>query len=295
MMKAEQVLPFIPANPLLGDPAALARAMRDDGFLFFKGLFPREAVLGLRKAILDICSKMDWLKPGTDPMLGLCGHAPVAESGPDWARFYEQVQRLERFHRLAYDHAPKSVLDALFEEECFCLPAKIARLAFPGQEDKAVFAHQDYVYVQGSVDTVTCWVALGDLPGELGGLIVKPGSHKGGVQIPKKGQDGGHVFWSDPELPWYGTDYQAGDAVIFHSLTLHAGRPNTSIDRLRLSMDFRYCGLNHSVSEENRRPHSPRGRSLSWDQLDADWDPNFRRYWERLPVRWTTPQPYLFS
>jgi hypothetical protein len=53
-------------------------------------------------------------------------------------------------------------------------------------------------------------------------------------------------------------------------------------------MDFRYTGVSHTVCESNRPPHFHwSSERLSWDELDKNWDPAFRRYWESMPqIRW---------
>ena len=39
---------------------------------------------------------------------------------------------------------------------------------------------------------------------------------------------------------WASTDYQAGDVLLFTSLTAHSALPNSSSE-IRLSTDYRYC------------------------------------------------------
>jgi ectoine hydroxylase-related dioxygenase (phytanoyl-CoA dioxygenase family) len=157
-------------------------------------------------------------------------------------------------------------------------------VAFPDNA-RATPAHQDYLYIQGSLGTISCWVPLGDTPAAVGGLMLQPESHKAGFKVPRKHPGvGGNAIATDPSLPWLGTDFRAGDALLFTSLTVHAARPSTATDRLRLSQDFRYSGISHAVAADNLLPHySWLGPTFSWDNLDAGWDPSFRRYWERLP------------
>jgi len=43
-----------------------------------------------------------------------------------------------------------------------------------------------------------------------------------------------------PGIAWHTTDFKAGDALLFHSHTIHKALPNLTPDRLRLSTDNRY-------------------------------------------------------
>jgi ectoine hydroxylase-related dioxygenase (phytanoyl-CoA dioxygenase family) len=275
---------FTESNDLLGRPDEVRRRFKAQGYLFFRGLFPREKVLALRGAILGICRESGWIKDGTNLDDAITDHAPVMEGEDAWKPIYARIQKLEAFHRLPHEPAVAAVMEACFEEPVFRHPCTIGRVAFPDNE-RATPAHQDYLYIQGSIDTISCWVPIGDTPAAVGGLILQPESHKAGFKVPKKHPGvGGNVIATDSALPWLGTDFRAGDALLFHSLTVHAARPTTAPDRLRLSMDFRYSGLTHAVAEGNLLPHYAwLGSPFTWDELDADWDPSFRRYWERGP------------
>ena len=50
-------------------------------------------------------------------------------------------------------------------------------------------------------------------------------------------------------LTWVGGDYEIGDAIFFHSHTVHKALPNQSPDRIRLSVDYRYQGGSQPVTE----------------------------------------------
>ena len=60
-------------------------------------------------------------------------------------------------------------------------PMKISRLVFPQNTAFSTPPHQDFVPIQGTTDTYTCWIPLGDCPREHGGLTVRAGSHQSGV------------------------------------------------------------------------------------------------------------------
>lgn len=277
------------SNDLLNNPEAIGRRLRADGYLFLRELLPREGVLDLRRAVLKLCADAGWLRQGTDPIEGLTDHEPVMEGDPEHIAVYERIQSMESFHLLAHQPAVARVMEACFEEPVFCHPNKICRTAFPRDNARATPPHQDYLYIQGSTDTLTCWAPLGDLPHEYGGLMIQAGTHKAGFFIPHKHPGvGGHAIPVDESKPWLTTEFRAGDVFIFNSLTVHSAKPNTTPDRMRISMDFRYTGLSHAVSESNRLPHFhwAGGKLGSWDTLDGDWRTFPRRYWEDLPVQW---------
>ena len=82
------------------------------------------------------------------------------------------------------------------------------------------------------------------------------------------------------------TDYRAGDLLIFTALTIHAAAENHTPDVMRISIDFRYAGASHTISENWMDPHFHwTGSPFSWDGLDTDGrDSPTARYWERLPT-----------
>src|SRR5690349_5509116 len=106
METTETLVPFVDATPILHNPAELQGRMARDGFFFVKGLFPREAVLDLRRQILTICDKYGWLnraEPLMDAKINVaaasamepfCGVGVTQEA-------YADVYKLEAFHRLA--------------------------------------------------------------------------------------------------------------------------------------------------------------------------------------------------
>jgi len=278
------IQPLRESNEILDQSDLLRKRMRGEGYLFFRSLIATSKILALRRTILEICNDAGWIKSGSNLDDAMTDHPPVMEGEKDWIPAYARIQRLEAFHRLPHEPAVARVMEAIFEEPVFRHPLTIGRIAFPDNA-RATPAHQDYLYIQGSMETISCWVPLGDTPGAIGGLMIQPESHKAGFKVPKKHPGvGGNVIPTDPTLPWLGADFEAGDALLFTSLTVHAARPAIATDRLRLSMDFRYSGISHVVADGNFLPHYTwLGSPFTWDELDHDWDPAFRRYWERGP------------
>jgi hypothetical protein len=58
----------------------------------------------------------------------------------------------------------------------------------------------------------------------------------------------------EAEPGWLTTDFDAGDVLVFHSLTVHAAKYNHT-ERLRLSADFRYQSTGDPIEQGSLEPH----------------------------------------
>jgi ectoine hydroxylase-related dioxygenase (phytanoyl-CoA dioxygenase family) len=192
------------------------------------------------------------------------GAKPTTEGKADYMAVYRLVLRLPDFHNLPSDPALMAVAAKLLDcAEPFVHPRRIGRMAFPNYTEATTPPHQDHFYIRGAVETYSCWMPLGDVPVSLGGLAVWPGSHKRGFiehTAHFEGAVGGRGVYPDelakPEAPvWHTTDYRPGDALFFHSFTIHKALPNLSGDRMRLSTDNRYQRPHDEIEPGALRPH----------------------------------------
>ncbi len=92
--------------------------------------------------------------------------------------------------------------------------------------------HQDWPYWQGT-HKISVWVALDDATPENGCLKLLPGSHRSSVVHDGDNSDGagfGHRIRPDAvdESAAMTAALEAGGAVFFHDLILHASHPNTA-------------------------------------------------------------------
>ncbi len=288
---------FAQSNDLLNDSPALRKRLRDEGYLFLRDILPQDDVLSLRRQVMELCAEAGWLRPGTDVMAGLTDHEPILEGDEVWRPVYAKLQALEPFHRLKLHDDLRQIMEDLFQEPSFPLPNTIARLAFPRDNERGTQPHQDWHYIRGSTETISCWAPLGDIPQEVGGLRILRGSHKAGIMPPHAAEGpGGSTIDFDSSLPWLQADYRAGDVLLFKALTVHAAAPNYTPDVLRLSMDFRYAGQGHTVTIDSLKPHFfSIGEAFSWDVLDKNWrDSPTARYWERIPNLKAIPREKYF-
>jgi ectoine hydroxylase-related dioxygenase (phytanoyl-CoA dioxygenase family) len=146
---------------------------------------------------------------------------------------------------------------------------------------------------RGTHNQMTCWVPYGDVPYELGGLMVLEKSHKRldilkkyayrdvDVYCKNKKEDlakvengewvfSGTLSHNPPAIrnkfghKWLVADYKAGDLLTFNMLTVHAALDNRVPDSLRLSSDSRYQKASEPIDErwvgENPPGHGPDGK-----------------------------------
>ncbi len=273
------------ANDALNDPVELRARMKRDGYLFIKRLFDPDAVLALRKDMLTVIQNGGWLVADTDPMDGIADVSrKCTEGDPGYTDVYHQVYSLQSFHEAGHWPSALDVMGKIVDGPVFPHPAKIARIWFPQFTEHTTPVHQDFVHFQGSFDTYTCWAPVGECPIELGGLAVLPQSHHVGKVLDHKFSLGAGslvVEGAEQRGGWHSIDYEPGDALLFHSLTLHRALPNVTEDRLRVSLDNRYQSDLNPVAEHMLEPHLQGDPPvISWDEIYAAWtDATLQHYW----------------
>jgi hypothetical protein len=255
---------------LLPDGCALRARLAEDGFLFFRGLLPADDVQQVRGGVFAALGAAGWLADSATVEVPVPTAAAVREGGAGYFDAYIGIQRLQAFHELAHHHALTGLMELILDDPLLVHPRKIARTSLP-QDDEYTRPHQDFRLIQGSVDTLTCWVPLGDCPVSLGSLRMLRGSHLGGLidADAGKGPGGLQVEVEDDDPRWCTSDYRAGDAIVFTSLTVHGALRNNE-HRLRFSADFRYQSLLEPVLAASLDPHyAP--QVPDWSTLTRGW------------------------
>lgn len=271
--------PFLDSTDVLNDGPELRLRMQRDGYLFLRGLLPTAVVEGLRLQILAIAQEAGWLKVGTplaDAIADLNGFC--VEPEPAYMQKYHAMYKLPEFHAIQHHPNLLGLFARMLNETVLPHPRIIGRTIFPQREAFTTPPHQDFIPIQGTADTYTAWIPLSDLPTELGGLQVAAGSHQRGVYEFQPAMGAGGLAVTDPlEGTWAYSPFQQGDVLIFHSMTVHKGMPNTS-DRLRMSMDGRYQKVNDPIAPGSLQPHS---QPSTWDEIYADWPASDLQYYWR--------------
>lgn len=279
---------FIDSTPLLraGDFAGLRARTQEEGYLFFPGLLPAEAILRVRADMLGVVERYGWRLPGQDAYGGrinreALNQVPAEEMRSDIGvshAAYHDVQKLPSFHALPHHPALLALYRGLFGEEVFVHPRHIARMITAHPVMHPTPQHQDFPLVQGSPNTWTCWFPLGDCPRSMGGLTVLRQSHQQGyIPIQRASGAGGIAVQLCPgQEVWAEGDYQIGDVLTFPCFTVHKALPSVEPELIRLSIDARYQAISEPIEEKSLKPHC----KLTWEEVYTGWpDDSLQYYW----------------
>lgn len=256
----ETYQPFI-ETPADQDPVTLRRQMGEQGYIFLRHLVPAEAVLNVRRQALELCREAGWLDPNADLMDGVVapGQKPTMEGQPDYQVMYRKLIHTPDFHAFPLHPELMRVAGMLLDGEVLVHPRRIGRVTFPHLLSATTPPHQDHFYIRGTVDTYSCWIPLGAVPIELGGLAILPGSQQGGFldhNVNHQGAVGGRgVPLPDGPLTWHISEFEVGDVLFFTSYTIHKAMPNLTTNRLRVSTDNRYQRPAEAIDPGSLRPH----------------------------------------
>ncbi len=250
------------SNDLLGDVPSLWRRMDEDGYLLLRGLIERETIMSAREVLLLHMQEQQALLPDTPVLEGVMpqgGRSVRMMGGKGVAHHPAVLAVLE-------NPALFALFERLFREPALTFPFKWLRAI--GNEEYTG-AHFDFVYMgRGSRNLYTAWIPFGDLAIRQGTLAICRGSHKlasfarirdtyGKMDVDRDGVEG--WFEQDPLKiverfggQWQGSDYGAGDVIIFGMHTMHASTTNLT-NRFRLSCDVRYQPAGDPVDERWKR------------------------------------------
>lgn len=221
---------FEDCTALLDDHDALNRFYEDNGYLFFRRALSSASVIRARDEMLEIAADRFGLVEKEDPTAKWTGK-PLTGFSEDGTEF-AGISR-----RLIEDPSNQEFLAKVLGEPASMVPLVQYRLYPPNGPITPV--HQDGFYSPGIQDYRPVWTALVDCPREVGGLMVAVGQHKRGFyhNLAKPTPFPVPEGLIDPDS-WTTADYGAGDVLVVHPRSPHAGTPNTS-DRLRVTLDTR--------------------------------------------------------
>ena len=263
----------------------LQQELGTKGYVLIRNLLPRDDLARVLADVTEILERAGWLLPGFDPLERIANISMACgDPDPAFKQAYQQVFNLESFHSLPHHPALRRAMEMIVGDRLLVHPKPIGRLIFPNCERLTTHAHQDYRFMGGDAECFTVWIPLHDCPTAVGPLRILEGSHRFGFQ--RHEDENLHV----PEIPdesvmggdWVGGQVNAGDVLMFHSLTVHAASPNLS-DRLRISLDCRFQDYARIFNPANLAFAGESGKS--WEKTYAGWrSDTLKYYWKSLPL-----------
>lgn len=274
---------FRSSNDILEDFDALRARYAEDGYLLIRGFHDRQPVLDARLELLRELQDRGMLKPG----------APL-EDGEIAAGAKSTMFE----HEVTYDRLP-AVLDVVNSDRLIKFfsgflqgPAMTFDFKWLRATGPSGFAglHYDRVYMgRGTQNLHTCWMPYGDVPLEMGPLLLLLGSQdfeKVKASYGKMDVDIDKVQGSFSENPFEvmekhggqfaSTNFQAGDIIIFGMFMMHGSLSNTT-SRYRLSSDTRYQLASEPADDrwigENPKQHYgwKTGKLVNMDTARNEW------------------------
>lgn len=264
------------------DSDMLGNELQRYGYLLIRNALPKNAPRLLLEEIAEILRRSGWLLAanGTSDLVANAA-AACADGDAAYKKTAEEVFNLASFHALPHHAALRRLMEMVVGPELLVHPKSVARLIFPNHEPGIIHAHQDHTAIAGDPLTFSAWMPLHDCPEILGPLQILSGSHLYGSQ-PTEGTTGYIPQGVERGCDWVSGDINAGDVLLFHSLTVHRAMPNRST-QLRVSLDCRF--------QSYLRPVNPAvlvfagSGTRSWESTYQDWSrEDLQYYWTRLPL-----------
>jgi phytanoyl-CoA hydroxylase len=198
-------------TPLDTPDEEMQRRYKEDGYLFVKGVVPREDILKVRQKYFEMLAPTGCLAPGSKPVQGIfdmsknrlnfpgIGSGPVDhdEEGrllgpdPEISMMFGDLA-LAAHHEDWYKedlcrHPAIQSLVAKFTgwgDHTLSIRRTLLRNNMP--QNKAIGVHYDQIFLRHGEDTfVTAWVPIGDISIDGGGLIYLEKGHDIGEQTEK--------------------------------------------------------------------------------------------------------------
>jgi ectoine hydroxylase-related dioxygenase (phytanoyl-CoA dioxygenase family) len=257
------------SNDILYDAGACRQRIADEGYLFFRGMIDRDAVLEARREILlkyAIAGEIDSIN---HPLMDAIMQEDTSIDKVNLLAFNESVMTGLAYTNVVHHKNLISFYERFLGGPVRSFDFRWPRFARPGE---GTGIHCDVVYIgRGTQDLWSSWIPIGGATREEGALMILENSHKSEKLSSywAKDADRDKVGWlSDDPVKlqaslggrWLSTDYNPGDVLCFSIRLVHASLDNHSpINRCRLTSDTRYQLITEPLDDrwngDIRNPH----------------------------------------
>jgi hypothetical protein len=251
------------------DLAKARDAFYKDGFFFIKNLFPAEDLLAV---VDEISETLRYLLASREIVFGQEDNLDQLynrawESLGENRRYLSTLPGdLSSFATLVGHDSVRTVMRRLFETTAIQTvgDSNVLRVDRPGDDSTILTWHQDFPYNVLAEDAATVWAPIQPVSSEMGRMRVVRGSlsvrpvelvrgeknnfHSSSYfRLSGLEQDSSDFQENSEELP----EIAVGDAVVQHSLLLHASGKNRTLESSRWVFTARYADV-HRVRSASR-------------------------------------------
>ncbi len=275
------------SDDCVDQPDVLRARLETDGYLFIPGFFDRELISAARGSLTDRLAAAGLLDPES-PAIEARARAGKLPAVPA-----DIAQHNPALDRVIYGPELIGFYENLFGESVRHFDHTWVRVVPHGHGSPP---HCDIVYMgRGTHQLLTCWIPYGEVPLEVGGLMVLEGSHRQSDRlknyleldvdqycenrsrdVEKVRVQGGWSHRQNGSLTnnpvslrekmggrWLTTHWQPGDFITFRMTLIHASLDNQT-DCIRLSTDTRYQRASQPADARwvgvNPAGHGPRAK-----------------------------------
>lgn len=267
------------SSSALSDVQELRWRMEEDGYLYLPGFLNRKNVQEVRSQICQILAKEGLLDPARPPIDAMAKPGLKLHFRADIANRPPVKPHLDS---LIYGPELMNFFDRFLGQPARHFDYTWLRAVAPGI---GTYPHCDVVYMgRGSAQVYTAWIPFGDVPLEVGGLVLMEGSHrneelrsgycqldvdtacanKSATPLTDRGFEKSGAITLKPvdlrERLGYrfltAEEFQMGDVLIFNIFLVHGSLDNQS-PQIRLSTDSRYQPAADSIDERWIGPQPP--------------------------------------
>lgn len=282
------------SNDILDDVAAQKQRIADEGYLLFRELIDRNAVLDARREILLKYAIVGEIDSNAHDVMESIQQSPSFIDQINLLAFTESIRSGKAYNDVVMHPSLVGFFERLLGGEVATFDFKWPRFVRPGE---GTGIHSDIVYIgRGTKNLWSAWIPIGDVALEEGPLIMLERSHRS-MQLDRywaADADRDGIGWlSDDPLAlqdslggrWLTTEFAAGDVIVFDTRLVHGSLDNVSpLRRCRLTSDTRYQ-LAHEPLDDRwngdiRNPHGGEQKAFLPGIIKATGNREFEEEWK---------------
>jgi len=259
----------------------LKETLSSQGYVFIRKAIETESVDIAKRFVWQQLASVDEVEPGESWAIAT-GRSIRRELHPDPGRFWQQISESPELRQCVHAESLYRVFGKLFGEPVQPFDFVWLRAFTRGTASPL---HIDHPYMnRGTRNVVSCWIPLGDVNPEGGGLFLVENSnrirwlrdefesHDVDVNDEKPGYIADHAldFATRYKRRLLSAEFNAGDILIFDHFTAHAAFDNEDgSGRVRISCDTRWQPDNECMDERFRGPNPSAHGGLGYACLAA--------------------------